>query len=211
MGIPEPLRVVLADDDHQIAVENERRLQALEYTVVGKAHNGQEAVEMVAELKPDVVLMDIRMPVMDGLEATRLIQSTCPTPVVILTSHETPEMLEEASQAGAGAYLMKPPVQKEIQRAITIAMARHGDIIKWRQLSEELQSKNQELKAALDDVKLLGGLLPICSNCKDIRDDKGYWNRIEMFIEEHTGADFTHGMCPKCARELYPDIIYPKD
>ncbi len=166
---------------------------------------------MVAQLKPDVVLMDISMPLMDGLEATRLIQSTCPTPIVILTAYETPEMLDEASQAGVGAYLIKPPIQKEMERAITIAMSRHDDLMKWQQLSEELQSKNRELEAAIDNVKLLSGLLPICANCKDIRDDKGYWNRIEVFIHEHSEADFTHGICPKCAKELYPGIKYPED
>ncbi len=62
-----------------------------------------------------------------------------------------------------------------------------------------------ELKGALDHINTLSGLIPICSNCKKIRDDKGYWNRIESYIESHTQASFSHGMCPECSQKLYGD------
>ncbi len=68
-----------------------------------------------------------------------------------------------------------------------------------------------ELKAAQARVKVLSGLLPICSNCKKIRDDTGYWNRIEAYIHDHSEADFTHGICPTCSRELYPDLYEDKE
>ena len=55
------------------------------------------------------------------------------------------------------------------------------------------------------DVKVLKGLLPICAKCKKIRDDKGYWNQVEIYIHEHTEADFSHGICPDCMKELYPE------
>jgi PAS domain S-box-containing protein len=63
-----------------------------------------------------------------------------------------------------------------------------------------------ELKATQAKVKVLSGLLPICANCKKIRDDKGYWNRIEAYIRDHSEAEFSHGICPTCARKLYPGI-----
>jgi len=62
------------------------------------------------------------------------------------------------------------------------------------------------LEYALNEVKTLQGLFPICSFCKRIRDDKGYWNQIEAYIHEHSGAEFSHGVCPECAKEHYPDI-----
>jgi hypothetical protein len=62
-----------------------------------------------------------------------------------------------------------------------------------------------EKEKALDDIKILKGLLPICASCKQIRDDKGYWNQIEHYIHEHSEAEFSHGLCPDCARKLYPD------
>ncbi|MFH0727066.1 MAG: sensor with HAMP domain protein, partial [Pseudomonadota bacterium] len=64
-----------------------------------------------------------------------------------------------------------------------------------------------ELKTALDNIKTLKGLLPICSSCKKIRDDKGYWNQIESYIETHSEAEFSHGICPECAKKLYPDLV----
>lgn len=61
-----------------------------------------------------------------------------------------------------------------------------------------------EREKSLDDIKVLQGLLPICSSCHKIRDDKGYWSRIELYIRDHSEADFTHGLCPECAERLYP-------
>ncbi|MDY6952611.1 MAG: hypothetical protein SWE60_13955 [Thermodesulfobacteriota bacterium] len=64
----------------------------------------------------------------------------------------------------------------------------------------------EELQKALSEVKTLRGLIPICAQCKSIRDDKGYWNRIEGYIQEHSDAEFSHSICPECARKLYPDV-----
>ena len=73
-------------------------------------------------------------------------------------------------------------------------------------LIHSLSLKQLELKEALSKVKILSGFLPICSSCKKIRDDKGYWNQIETYIGNHSEAEFTHGICPKCAKRLYPDF-----
>jgi hypothetical protein len=67
-----------------------------------------------------------------------------------------------------------------------------------------------ELQEALAKVKTLRGLLPICANCKKIRDDRGYWNRIEAYIGQHTDAQFSHGICPDCAKKLYPELFEEK-
>ena len=71
---------------------------------------------------------------------------------------------------------------------------------------EEIDKKNQELERTLQEVKTLQGLLPICAACKKIRDDKGYWNQIEGYIMKHSEARFSHGICPECAKQLYPDL-----
>ena len=72
--------------------------------------------------------------------------------------------------------------------------------------TEELRLRNEELSSALSHVKQLSGLLPICASCKKIRDDHGYWNQLECYISEHSEADFTHGICPDCAKEMFPDL-----
>jgi CheY-like chemotaxis protein len=150
---------------------------------------------------------------MDGIEATQCIYDACPTPVVMLTAYDTPELVERAGLAGAGAYLVKLPTAREIERAIIIAVARFDDMMELRRLNGELQARNQELQtrngqlqSALNKVKLLSGLLPICANCKKVRDDEGYWQEVEVYIQDHSEAQFSHGICPDCVQILYPEL-----
>lgn len=72
-------------------------------------------------------------------------------------------------------------------------------------VKRELQQKNAELEEAMAQVKTLEGLLPICASCKNVRDDKGYWQTVETFVSSRTDATFTHGLCPACVRKLYPE------
>lgn len=198
------IKVVIAEDDFFISREIERILKGQGYTVVGKASRGNQAVELVQSLRPDVVLMDIKMPEVDGLEATRQIQESCPTPVVVLTAHETTDFLETAGEIGVGAYLIKPPSAGDIERGITIAMARHDDLMKLAQLNRQLQENNEKLSKALAEIKTLQGIIPICMYCKKIRDDVGAWNQVEKYVSEHSGAQFSHGICPECLEKHYP-------
>lgn len=193
------IRVLIAEDDYLVGERIEELLEMVGYTTVGRAVDGRQAVEMAEATQPDVVLMDIEMPEMDGLEAAQAIQESCPTPVVALTAYETDELVGLASAAGVGAYLVKPPNARELDRAIRIAIARFRDLMELRRL-------NAELQAALARVKILSGLLPICANCKKIRDDDGYWQDVAVYIREHSEAEFSHGLCPDCAMELYPEF-----
>jgi PAS domain S-box-containing protein len=84
------------------------------------------------------------------------------------------------------------------------------DITEHKQAEEERERLISELQKALSEVKKLSGLLPICSSCKKIRDDKGYWNQIESYIRDHSEAEFSHGICPECVEKLYPDIYESK-
>jgi len=70
----------------------------------------------------------------------------------------------------------------------------------------ELRRLNRELNQALAEVNKLRGILPICANCKNIRDDEGYWHQIEMYIRDHSDADFSHSICPTCCKKLYPEL-----
>lgn len=81
--------------------------------------------------------------------------------------------------------------------------------IENRELAEKLNLRNEELQASIKKVTVLSGMLPICANCKKIRDDQGYYQQIEHYITEHSEAEFTHGICPDCAKELYPEINSP--
>jgi AmiR/NasT family two-component response regulator len=198
MNRSKPVEVLIAEDDPLVSEMIRGTLQDLGYQVLGEAGDGRQAIELAQALQPDVVLMDIEMPGLNGIEATQRINETCPTSVVMLTAYETSALVKQASTAGAGAYLVKPPRPRELERAITIAMARFADLMALRRL-------NQELQAALDQVKTLNGLLPICASCKKIRDDSGYWQQVEVYLQQHSQAEFTHGLCPDCLAALYPD------
>ncbi len=204
MKAPGEIRVLIAEDDALISGLTRAELETAGLTVVGIAVDGRQAVEHVRTLRPDVVLMDIAMPIMDGIAAATAIQQECPTPVVILSAHDETEMVSRATAAGIGAFVVKPSQSSEMERAIAIAMARHADLMELRRI-------NGDLKKALAEVRTLKGFLPICCSCKKIRDDKGYWSEVEVYVSEKTDATFSHGYCPQCLAKHFPEFGFKAD
>lgn len=200
------IRVVVAEDDFFIAEEIIRSVRSLGWEVVGEAATGKEAVEQTMALSPDLVLMDIKMPEMNGIDASMEIQERRPTPVVIITAHETRDLLDEASEAGVAAYLTKPPTPAQIERAGTVALARFQDLVEVRRLNQELEKKNTSLQEALDRVETLEGILTVCSSCRKIPDEKGDWVHMEVYLTTRTKAQFSHGFCPSCYEEFVAQI-----
>jgi PAS domain S-box-containing protein len=92
------------------------------------------------------------------------------------------------------------------QGAITGVVLILKDISQWVRLEEARENLITELQETLAQVKTLSGLLPICTSCKQIRDDQGYWHQLENYLRDHSDTEFTHGICPDCARKLYPQI-----
>lgn len=201
MSPSQQLRVLIVEDDFLVSEMVRGLLEDLGYSVVGAAGDGHEALDLALKLRPDVVLMDIEMPRLDGIEATRLILDQCPTPVVILSAYETPELVQQAAEAGVGAYLVKPPKIREVERAIGIAMARFDDILAMRRLHAELEARNTALHEALERVKTLSRLLPICASCKKIRDDETYLQEVDAYLKYHPGGE-DQGLCRECAARL---------
>ena len=157
MDQAEQVRVLIVEDDYLTREMIGEQLGEIGCIVIGNAGDGLQAVEAVTRLagtpeQVDVILMDIQMPGMDGIEATRLIQERCPTPVVALTAYQTPELVEGASAAGVGAYLIKPPEAHEVRRAITIAMARFDDMMALRRSNQRLEEALVELETAQQRV-----------------------------------------------------------
>lgn len=209
------INILVAEDDALVSEGTADQLLRLGYGLSGCAYDGPQAVELAAMRHPSVVLMDLQMvdPATGredpkaGLTATRLIQDRHPTAVVVLTAHESPDLVYQASEAGANGYLVKPAGDLELSRAITIAQARFRDLLVLRRLNSLLQFRNQRLQGMLKQAKPLIGLINACANCRRVRDDDGGWQRMERYIQAHTNAKFTHGLCPECATELYPDIF----
>ena len=140
---------LVVDDEAMVNQLIQKQVTNLGYVISGAAFDGLEAVELTRQLRPDVVLMDLQMfnpetgqdDLRAGLEATRVIQEQCPTPVILLTAHESPELIQQASEAGVGAYLVKPARNGELERAIAIALARFKDMMALRQLNQELETE----------------------------------------------------------------------
>ena len=142
-GMP-PVRVVLAEDEAIIRLDLKETLIDEGYDVVGDTGRGDHAVELVAELDPDVVILDIKMPGLDGIEAASRIADSHDTAVVILTAFSQRDLIDRAVEAGALAYLVKPFQRSELVPAVEVARARHREM---RALTDQTQTLTDRLEA----------------------------------------------------------------
>lgn len=124
-----PLRIVVAEDEALIRLDLVEMLREEGYEVVGEAGDGENAVRLAEELRPDVVMLDVKMPVLDGISAAERIASQRIAPVVMLTAFSQRELVERARDAGAMAYLVKPFTQGDLVPAIELAVSRYAEIV----------------------------------------------------------------------------------
>jgi AmiR/NasT family two-component response regulator len=197
------LRVLLAEGEPVTARLIEQELDIIGAQLVGKAPDGGQAVEMTHILRPDLVLIDADLPRQSGIESTRKILSTCPTPIVMLSDYSESPIMTQMTAAGVGACLVKPPQVQDLERALLVAQARFRDLLEIRRLRAQLHQ-------ALADIKRLTGILPICMYCHRIRTDQQIWEQLELYLTEHSDARFTHGVCPACAQSHYPELYGEK-
>ena len=146
------VRVVLAEDEAIIRLDLKETLKEEGYDVVGDTGRGDRAVELVGELDPDVVILDVKMPGLDGIEAARRIAASHDTAVVILTAFSQRELIDRAIEAGSLAYLVKPFSRSELVPAVEIARARHREM---RALTDQARTMAERLEArkVLDRAK----------------------------------------------------------
>ena len=166
---------------------------------VQSAAGGAEALEVLEHEKIDLVLLDIMMPRVSGYDVCREVRQSYTLeelPIIFLSAKIQPADVVMGLAQGANDFLLKP-----ISKAELLARIRpHFAMLEiYRHLGRLVEEK-------MSQVKVLGGLLPICSTCKRIRDDAGYWAELETFISQHSEAEFTHGMCPSCARQHFSEL-----
>ncbi|MEW6208030.1 MAG: response regulator [Acidobacteriota bacterium] len=187
------MKILVADDDTISRFMLETVLNDWGYDVV-TARDGREAWEILqSKDAPLLAILDWIMPELDGLEVcrkTRLLGSRHAY-LILLTARDEKEDIVRGLEAGANDYLTKPFDEDELR-------ARVGVGAQMVALQEELVRRVEELEEALTHVKTLQGMLPICSYCKNIRDDKNYWHGVESYITEHSEAVFSHSICPSC-------------
>lgn len=198
---------VLYVEDEPVAREELARFLARRVREVRVAADGVEALEAFRASPVDLVVTDVRMPRMDGLTLARELRALSrELPIIATTAHSDATSLLEAIDAEIDHYVVKPIA---VDRLVG-ALARCAELIGHRRAAERHAAERErligELEQALERVKRLHGLLPICASCKKIRDDRGYWQRLELYLREHADVEFSHSICPACATELYPDL-----
>jgi response regulator NasT len=143
------VRVLVADDNPLIALGLSKRLRSLGHEPLGPAADGQEAIELANESRPDLYLFDIEMPNVDGLEAAQLLADNgLRRPVVVITGVDDPSLIERSIATGVSAYLTKPVDERELQAALELAAARHAEF-------KALEAEVDRARQALEDRKLV--------------------------------------------------------
>ena len=168
----------------------------------GKAGQGAGAV--------DLILMDIMLPGVDGLEACRQIAATeglQDIPIIVITAKTDEKDLLAAFAAGAMDYIRKPVNPVELVARVSSALALTEERIVRKAREQELLMRTQELERALREVKVLRGLIPICAKCKRVRTDTGDWQQLEVYIQDHSETEFSHGVCQVCMKVVYPNVF----
>ena len=154
---------------------------------LGVAQNGREALIFLEERLPDLILLDVMMPEMDGYQfcsEMKMQLNLSHIPVIFLTAKSHSDDIIKGFASGGADYVTKPFIAAELMARINTHL----------------------------EINQLRHLIPICSICKKVRDDKGLWNQLEAYINNHTNTKFSHGICKECAEEHYPDLdIYDTD
>lgn len=187
--------ILVVDDSEDSRRATVRILRKAGYTVT-EAESGEQCLEIMRLKVPDLVLLDVQLPGIDGLEVCKRIKSddrlgqafVVHFSAVHTTSNDQSKGLEE----GSDGYLIRPLESRELLARVE-AFLRHKRTI-------------DSLRKALDEIKTLKGLLPICSSCKKIRDDEGFWSNVETYLSKHSDFTFTHGICPDCSNKFIEGV-----
>ena len=195
------INTLLIEDNPDDAVLIHRYLTGLpdvRYTVTHVKLLAQ-GLDVLKQILFDIVLLDLGLPDgPGGLKTFEKVYAHAPhVPVIVLTGHDDDASAVESVQKGAQDYLVKGQVTGVLLgRSIRYAIERKKMLA--------------QLEYSAKEIKKLRGILPICANCKKIRDDKGYWTQVEVYISNHSETEFSHGLCPDCAVKMYP-AYYKKE
>lgn len=184
------MTVWVVDDD----INNLRLISAIlhqsGFNQVHSLISGEEALERLKTEHPDLILLDIIMPGISGYELLEQLQKnrkTAHIPVIMITAVSLEEdmgPLRRSFELGATDYISKPYAAVELEMRVKSSL--------------RLEKQRQDLETAVEKIRSLEKLLPICSYCKKVRSDKNYWQEVEVYISEHTDTMFSHSICPTC-------------
>ena len=196
------MRILIAEDDEVSRRVLHLTLTATDHEVV-VTKNGTEALSVLEnEGAPRLAILDWMMPEIDGIEICRRVRrrlSATPIYIILLTAKNSKADIIEGLEAGANDYITKPFDRFELRARVQV-----GETVV--NLQRNLAVRVEELEIALGKVKQLQTILPICTYCKHIRDDRNYWQQVDSYISEHTDTQFSHGICPDC----YESVVKPQ-
>lgn len=181
--------------------------------LVRPALSGAAALTIIENETPDLILLDIMMPIMDGYEVCRKIRDRRETrnvPILFLSALDDVADKVKGFQAGGIDYITKPFLAEEVLARIRAHLSIKRLQTELMEQNNHLKQLNEKLERALKEIKVLEEILPICTTCRKIRDDKGNWAPLETYIQTHTDTYFSHGVCPECAKKIYPDWALKK-
>ncbi len=197
------MKVLVADDDPVSRGILEKLVARWGYEAVMASDGKQARAALGAAHAPQVAIIDWMMPEMNGVEVCRSVRrelgSGLPY-VIMLTAMGRREDIVAGLDAGANDYVTKPFDHEELK-------ARLGVGARVAELQGLLAERVRDLEEALARVKQLSGLLPICSYCKKVRDDRNYWQQVESYVGQHSEAQFSHSICPDCYEEKVKPML----
>jgi DNA-binding response OmpR family regulator len=202
-------KILVTDDDPDILELNSTILRKVGYEVY-EASTAKETLEMVRTHRPDLIILDVILPDMRGTRLCRMIKDDPDLrgPFIILMSGVQISSNNQAKglNVGADGYLVKPVSRKEfIARVQAMERIKHAEDA-LMETKREQEATIEKLQKALEEIKTLRGLIPICAWCKKIRDDEGYWDELEVYLSKHSEAVFSHGLCPECSKAMKKKI-----
>lgn len=186
--------ILIVDDNPQNLQVLGSHLSVADYEL-SFAMSGKEALTFLenADNHPDCILLDIMMPEMSGYEVCTEIRKDKRlewVPIIFLTAKNDTDDIVKGFDVGGTDYVTKPFHAQELLARIKTHIA---------------------LKQAREEIFQLRGIIPLCSNCGKIRDDEGYYQQLEEYLERTAGVSFSHGICPNCAKEIYGDLLEEDD
>ncbi len=188
------MKILIAEDDPVSRRLLEATLAKWGYEVVVTPDGAEAWKALRARGAPPLAILDWMMPEMDAPEICRRVRhdpKARSTYVILLTALGQKKDIVAGLQAGADDYVTKPFDPEELRARIQVG-------VRVLELQGQLADRVRELEEALGNVKQLSGLLPICSYCKKVRDDRNYWQQVEAYVTEHSQAKFSHSICPGC-------------
>ena len=193
------MEILIADDEPVSRALAKAALADSGCDIASVADGDAAWIAIQQRRRPMLVILDRQMPGVDGLELCRRTQSLAAYPpvyIVMVTSAGQLVDLEAGLGAGADDFIPKPFNAAELRARANVGL-------RMLALQESLARRVTELEAALSSVKMLRGLLPMCSYCKKIRVDDKYWQQLEGYLSDHSEAQFSHGICPDC----FPEVL----